>query len=70
MHSFMSFCWYLTLLVFWSRRYWLGEPFWGQGIMTECLKLVTEYAFSDAFTAFNESTPVERIQACVFGVRF
>ena len=26
--------------------YWLGEPFWGRGIATEALKLVTDYAFS------------------------
>ncbi len=25
--------------------YWLGEPFWGRGIVTEALSLVTEYAF-------------------------
>lgn len=25
--------------------YWLGEPFWGQGILTEALPVVTEYAF-------------------------
>ncbi len=26
--------------------YWLGEPFWGRGIATEALSLVTEYAFA------------------------
>lgn len=26
--------------------YWLGEPFWGQGIMTEALKAVSEYALA------------------------
>lgn len=26
--------------------YWLAEPFWGQGIMTDVLKAVTEYAIS------------------------
>lgn len=25
--------------------YWLGRKFWGQGIMTEAIKLVTDYAF-------------------------
>ncbi len=25
--------------------YWLGEPYWGQGIMTEAVSLVTRYAF-------------------------
>jgi ribosomal-protein-alanine N-acetyltransferase len=24
--------------------YWLGEPFWGRGIMTEAVRAVTEYA--------------------------
>lgn len=26
--------------------YWLGEDFWGRGIVTEALSLVTEYAFT------------------------
>lgn len=26
--------------------YWLGEPFWGRGIVTEALRAVTEYAIS------------------------
>jgi RimJ/RimL family protein N-acetyltransferase len=26
--------------------YWVGEPFWGRGIVTEALSLVTDYAFS------------------------
>jgi RimJ/RimL family protein N-acetyltransferase len=26
--------------------YWLGEPFWGRGIATEALIVVSEYAFS------------------------
>ena len=25
--------------------YWLGEPFWGKGIATKAVKLITEYAF-------------------------
>ena len=25
--------------------YWLGEPFWGQGIATDALRAFTEYAF-------------------------
>jgi RimJ/RimL family protein N-acetyltransferase len=29
--------------------YWLGEQYWGRGIVTEALRLVTEHAFS----AFN-----------------
>jgi [ribosomal protein S5]-alanine N-acetyltransferase len=27
--------------------YWVGEPFWGRGIATRALKLVTRYAFSE-----------------------
>ncbi len=27
--------------------YWLGEPFWGKGIMTVVLKSLTEYAFRE-----------------------
>jgi len=27
--------------------YWLGEEFWGQGIMTAVLRVVTEYAFKE-----------------------
>ncbi|MXZ91045.1 MAG: GNAT family N-acetyltransferase [Chloroflexi bacterium] len=26
--------------------YWLGEPFWGQGITTSALQALTEYAFT------------------------
>ena len=26
--------------------YWLGEPFWGQGIATHALRAMTEYAFA------------------------
>jgi ribosomal-protein-alanine N-acetyltransferase len=27
--------------------YWLGEAFWGRGIMTEAVRAVTEYAFAN-----------------------
>ncbi len=26
--------------------YWMGEPFWGKGIATKAVKLVTEYGFN------------------------
>jgi ribosomal-protein-alanine N-acetyltransferase len=35
--------------------YWLGEEFWGRGIATEAVKLITNYAFS--------TLDIERIQA-------
>lgn len=39
--------------------YWLGEPYWGQGITTKAVKLLTEYAF----TELN----LKKVIACVFG---
>lgn len=27
--------------------YWIGEPFWGRGITTEAVKLITEYGFNN-----------------------
>jgi len=41
-----------------SIGYWLGEKYWGKGIVTEALKLVTKYAFE----TFN----LVRIEAAVF----
>lgn len=38
--------------------YWLGEPYWGQGIATRAVRAVTIWAF--------ESFPLERMQARVF----
>ena len=38
--------------------YWLGEPFWGRGIATECVRALTEYAF--------ERFDLARIQAMVY----
>ncbi len=38
--------------------YWLGKKYWGQGIMTEAVKLVTKYAF--------EKLGLRRIYAFVF----
>jgi len=39
--------------------YWLGEPYWGRGIMTEAVRLVTDYAFSN----FD----IVRLQAGILG---
>jgi ribosomal-protein-alanine N-acetyltransferase len=38
--------------------YWLGEPFWGRGIMTEAVRHLTAWAF--------ESFELHRIHATVF----
>lgn len=38
--------------------YWLGEPFWGKGIMTEALAVFTDYVF--------ENFDIERIYAGIF----
>ena len=39
--------------------YWLAEPYWGRGIVTEALALVTQYAF--------QHFELDRIEAHVFG---
>ena len=38
--------------------YWLGEEFWGLGIMTEAIRAATEYVFTNY--------DICRIYACVF----
>lgn len=38
--------------------YWIGEPWWGQGIATEAVRLMTQYAW--------ETLGVERLYAVVF----
>ncbi len=38
--------------------YWLGEAFWGRGLMTEAVRAITSYAFQKAET--------HRIYACVY----
>lgn len=30
-----------------NRGFWLGQPFWGRGYMTEALRPITEYAFTE-----------------------
>ncbi|MGB5228245.1 MAG: GNAT family protein, partial [Eudoraea sp.] len=27
--------------------YWIGEPYWGKGIATKAIKLITKYGFED-----------------------
>jgi RimJ/RimL family protein N-acetyltransferase len=39
--------------------YWLGENYWGRGIMPEAVKLVVDYAFAN----FD----IHRLQAGIFG---
>jgi ribosomal-protein-alanine N-acetyltransferase len=43
--------------------YWLGEPFWGRGIMTEVLGAVTEYAIRTHRLTRVYATPFEWNQA-------
>lgn len=31
----------------WELGYWLGEPFWGKGIVTEAVKAFTKYLFNN-----------------------
>lgn len=35
-----------------NRGFWLGRKFWGQGLMTEATKPITDYAFN--YLGFNE----------------
>lgn len=32
----------------WNRGFWIGKPFWGQGLMPEAAHVVTTYAFEHA----------------------
>ncbi len=38
--------------------YWIGEPFWGKGIASQAVKLITDFGFREL--------PLERIFASVF----
>ena len=38
--------------------YWLGEPFWGQGIVTEAIREMTDYTF--------KNFDIHRIYAAIF----
>ncbi len=40
--------------------YWLGEPFWGQGIATKALRALTEFAFANLDLARIYGTVFER----------
>lgn len=42
-----------------QKKYWIGEPFWGKGIITEALKLIIDKAF--------KIFPVARLYCRVFG---
>jgi len=47
--------------------YFLGENYWGRGIVSETVSLIVEYVFSDNFTAsVNRGVPIERIEAHIF----
>lgn len=47
--------------------YWLGEPYWGQGIVSEALSLMVSYAFSQKCAeAINNGDPISRLEAAVF----
>jgi len=46
--------------------YWLGEPFWNKGIVTEAVQLAVNYTFSSNFTLINNGCSIERIEASVY----
>ena len=43
--------------------YWLAEPFWNKGIMTEAVKLMTDYAFEHLNLNRIFAQPYDRNQA-------
>ncbi len=47
--------------------YWLSEEYWGQGIVSKCLKAFLEYISSSSFAKLhNNNIRLQRIQACIF----
>ena len=66
MSSISGILYYLEKYSHQILRYWIGEPFWGKGIGTEIVKLITDYIFSDFFTVVNQDVQAERIEACIF----
>jgi [ribosomal protein S5]-alanine N-acetyltransferase len=47
--------------------YWIGEPYWGRGIVTEALQLITNYAFTQQCAdAINDGTQIVRLEAAIF----
>jgi len=47
--------------------YWIGEEYWGRGIVPEAVRLMVGYIFSDFFTKHcNPGHPVLRIEAIIF----
>eukprot|EP01122_Echinamoeba_exundans_P002688 TRINITY_DN12649_c0_g1_i1.p1 TRINITY_DN12649_c0_g1~~TRINITY_DN12649_c0_g1_i1.p1 ORF type:complete len:197 (-),score=22.21 TRINITY_DN12649_c0_g1_i1:76-666(-) len=47
--------------------YWIGESYWGRGIVTEALQLITNYAFSqECADAINDGVQIVRLEAAIF----
>ncbi len=45
--------------------YWLAEPFWNRGIMTEAVKLITDYAFENMKLNRIFAKPYDRNRASI-----
>lgn len=43
--------------------YWLAEPFWGRGIVTEAVGAITDWAFRQTFSIDSDEVRLERIFA-------
>eukprot|EP01116_Phalansterium_solitarium_P001422 TRINITY_DN11219_c0_g1_i2.p1 TRINITY_DN11219_c0_g1~~TRINITY_DN11219_c0_g1_i2.p1 ORF type:complete len:207 (+),score=20.81 TRINITY_DN11219_c0_g1_i2:171-791(+) len=46
--------------------YWLGEEYWGRGLVSEAISLIVEFAWSERFTSLNQGVQVERLTAIPF----
>lgn len=53
----------------WEVGYWLGEPFWGDGIMTECVREFVNWAMREVRVTVLDGSEweLQRIHAEVFG---